>query len=92
MTDQPKSRWRPGKRDALFLIVVASVVTALALGNTGRTTKSVPDDAVHQQAKSRAACMSCHGVDGVKPQPSGHTAEDQCFLCHSQPTNWKGRR
>ncbi|MDX8408578.1 MAG: hypothetical protein R8J84_00840 [Mariprofundales bacterium] len=92
MTDQTQPRWRPSKRDALFLIVVASVITALALGDSGRTTKSVPDDSVHQQATSRAACMSCHAADGVKPQPAGHTAQDQCFLCHSQPASWKASR
>jgi len=86
-TDIKKS-WQPNKRDMIFLGVVAAVVLLLVLGTSERTTKAVPSDAMHLGATSRAACMRCHGVDGVKPQPMGHTKADQCFQCHTQPEKW----
>jgi len=89
MSDSKPTRWKPGFRDALFLAVVAGVIITLSLGGGKRTTKAVPDDAVHHHAKSRAACMLCHGSKGINPQPKGHTKEDQCFLCHSEPVSWK---
>ncbi|MDQ6951375.1 MAG: hypothetical protein Q9M26_06900 [Mariprofundales bacterium] len=89
MNDPSPPRWKPSIRDALFLAVVAAVVITLTLTGGKHTTKSVPDDATHRQAKTRAACMACHGANGIKPQPASHTKNDQCFLCHFQPTTWK---
>jgi len=82
--------WRPGKRDAMFLALVAAVVLLLVLGSSDRTTVAVPADETHRAAVSRAACMTCHGADGVQPQSAGHTKADQCFQCHSQPEGWQG--
>jgi len=50
----------------------------------------VPDNATHRAATSKAACMACHGSDGIHPQPKMHTKADQCFQCHIQPKGWKG--
>jgi len=83
-----KQKWQPSKRDFIFLGVVATVILVLVLGTSDRTTKAVPSDAMHLQVTSRAQCMSCHGVDGVKPQPKGHSRADQCFQCHMQPKKW----
>lgn len=78
------------KNDIIFVGVVAVIIIALVLGATERTTKAVPDDATHNQVTSRDTCMSCHGVDGVKPQPLGHPKANQCFQCHKQPDHWVG--
>ncbi len=78
------------KRDLAFIGIVAAVIALLVLGTSERTTKPVPDDDTHRNATSRAACMACHGADGVRPQPKGHTRMDQCFQCHAQPKGWKG--
>jgi len=86
---EKKASWQPGKRDMVFVAIIAAVILLLVLGTGDRTTKAVPSDAVHQQVTSRAQCMSCHGVDGVKPQPIGHSKADQCFQCHIQPKSWK---
>jgi len=86
-----KKKWQPGKRDFIFLAVVASVILVLVLGTSDRTTKNVPSDAIHLQVTSRAECMACHAVDAIKPQPKGHTRADQCFQCHKQPQNWNQR-
>jgi len=83
-----KQKWTFGKRDFIFLAVVASVIVLLVLGTSDRTTKNVPSDRIHLQVTTRAECMSCHGVDGIKPQPKGHTRADQCFQCHMQPKEW----
>jgi hypothetical protein len=83
-----ENTWRPGKRDAVFLAIVAVVIMLLVLGTSERTTKPVPDDDTHKHATSRAACMVCHGTEGVRPQPQGHTKADQCFQCHAQPEGW----
>jgi len=80
--------WQPNKRDLIFFGVVAAVILALVLGTSERTTKAVPSDATHLQVTSRAECMACHGVDGIKPQPKGHSRADQCFQCHKQPSDW----
>ncbi len=88
MTSEAKLSWQPGKRDLLFLAIVAAVITLLVLGTSERTTKAVPDDDTHRHATSRAACMSCHDSGGVRPQPAGHTKADQCFQCHAQPRGW----
>jgi len=88
MPDQ--NRWKPGKRDAIFLAIVVAVITALILGTGKRTTKPTPDDAVHQRVTSHMACMQCHGPGGVRPQPAKHTRATQCFQCHKQPAGWQG--
>jgi len=85
---EPKKKWQPGKKDMVFFAVVAAVILLLVLGTSEHKTKAVPSDQTHMQATSRAQCMACHGVDGVKPQPIGHSKADQCFQCHLQPTNW----
>ena len=85
-------KWRPGKRDLLFLAIVAAVILLLVLGTSERTTKPVPSDDVHRQATSRAACMECHNATGVKPMPKSHTRDEQCFLCHKQPEGWVGAK
>jgi len=90
MGEKQEKSWRPGIRDAIFLGVVAAVVLALVLGSSERTTKATPDDEAHRQATSRAACMRCHGKQGVRPQPAGHTRAEQCFQCHAQPEGWAG--
>jgi len=90
MTDsQEQKKWQPNKRDMVFLAVVAAVILLLVLGTSDRTTKAVPNNATHAQATSRAECMDCHGVNGVRPQPMGHSKADQCFQCHMQPKTWK---
>ncbi|MDQ6989724.1 MAG: hypothetical protein Q9M19_07565 [Mariprofundaceae bacterium] len=77
------------KYDVIFITVVVAVIVVLVLGTTERTTKAVPNDAMHIQATSRAACMACHGVDSDKPQPIGHPSSSKCFQCHTQPQDWK---
>ncbi|MBN4058227.1 hypothetical protein JYT55_00580 [Mariprofundus ferrooxydans] len=78
------------KRDSIFIIIVAIVITVLAVGSKDRTTKAVPDDAIHDKVTSRAQCMTCHSAEGVKPQPMGHPSANQCFQCHKQPDHWVG--
>lgn len=90
MASQQKSSWKPGKRDLFFLGMVAAVVLALVLGTSERKTTPVPDDEAHRTSTSRAACMSCHGAEGVYPQSAKHTQVDKCFLCHTQPEKWVG--
>ncbi len=85
---ESKPTWHMNKRDWVFLGIVLAVILLLVMGTSERTTKPVPSDATHQAVTSRAQCMACHGVDGVKPQPVGHTKADQCFQCHMQPKNW----
>ncbi len=92
MTVQQKQIWKPGKRDLVFLALVFAVVLVLVLGSSDRTTVSVPADETHRASISREACMSCHGVNGIKPQSVGHTKADQCFQCHTQPDGWQGVR
>ena len=78
------------KRDTIFVLIVAAVIIFLTVGAKERTTKSVPDNDMHKNVTSRAQCMACHGVDGVKPQPLGHPKANQCFQCHKQPEHWVG--
>ncbi|MDT8375693.1 MAG: hypothetical protein RQ867_03025 [Mariprofundaceae bacterium] len=87
-----KGGWKPGRRDAFFLAFVAAVVLLLMYGTGERTTRPTPNDAKHQQAASRTACMECHSAEGVRPQPERHTKADQCFQCHIQPEGWVGAR
>jgi len=89
MNEQVKKKpWRPDKSDMIFFAVVAAVILVLVLGSSPRTTKAVPSDATHLNVTSRSQCMACHGVNGVNPQPKGHTRADQCFQCHMQPKAW----
>ncbi|MFQ5582390.1 MAG: hypothetical protein ACE5F3_07195 [Mariprofundaceae bacterium] len=88
MGENQLKSWRPGTRDMVFLGIVGIVVLALVLGSSERTTKATPNDEIHRQATSRAACMTCHDAQGAHPQPSGHTKADQCFQCHTQPEGW----
>ncbi len=90
MTDQQKLKWQPGKRDLVFLGVIAAVVLVLVLGSSERKTKPVPADKTHLTVTTRAACMHCHGSDGISPQPQGHIRDGQCFQCHLQPKGWGG--
>jgi len=78
------------RRDTIFLLIVATVIIILVAGTSERTTKAVPDNDTHKNVTSRAQCMACHSVDGVKPQPLGHPKANQCFQCHKQPEHWVG--
>jgi len=80
------------KSDYIFILIVLAVVITLVIGGvTGeRTTKAVPDNAMHSQVTSRDECMTCHSVEGIKPQPLGHPRANQCFQCHKQPDHWVG--
>ncbi len=89
---EPRQKWKPSKRDAVFLLLVGTVVLALSLGSHERRTAATPNDKVHTHATSRSACMTCHGKGGIRPQPAGHTRADQCFQCHQQPAGWAGDR
>ena len=80
------------KRDSIFILIVASVILFLTVGSKERTTKSVPDNDMHKGVTSRAQCMTCHGVEGIKPQPLGHPKANQCFQCHKQPAHWVGSK
>jgi len=88
MSDQQKLKLQPGKRDLVFLGIIAAVVLVLVLGSSERKTKPVPDDAMHRSVTTRAACMTCHSNDGMAPQPKGHIKKGQCFQCHLQPKGW----
>ncbi len=90
MAEQQKSLWKPGKRDVIFLGVVAAIVLALVLGSTERKTIPVPSDEMHRSVTSKAACMECHASTGIHPQPPTHTKMERCFLCHTQPEGWTG--
>lgn len=90
MAEKQRQPWQPGKRDIIFLLIVAAVILLLVLGSSERKTVAVPADDIHRSASSRAACMSCHGSEGVRPQPAAHTKADQCFQCHAQPDGWVG--
>lgn len=83
-------RWRMDKRDLIFLAIVIGVVTALSLGSSERRTAPTPNDPVHRQVTTRQGCMQCHGPGGIRPQPKGHTRQEQCFQCHRQPEGWVG--
>ncbi len=86
-----QAKWKPGKKDAVFLAVVAGVIILLVLGGGKRTTKPTPNDAVHTHALTRQACMKCHGPKGIRPRPAiNHAKGDQCFLCHTEPKDWVG--
>lgn len=88
MTSQRK--WKPGKKDAIFLAVVIGVIVVLSVTGGKRTTKDTPNDAIHRAVTSHTECMKCHGPGSAHPQPVGHTKSIQCFLCHRQPKGWKG--
>jgi len=86
-------KWKPGKKDAVFLAVVIAVIVLLVLGTGERTTKPTPNDKVHTHATSREACMACHGSKGVRPRlAEHHVKNDQCFQCHTQPKGWLGKK
>jgi len=85
-----KTSWKLGKKDALFLGVVMTVIVLLLLGTSERTTKATPDDEVHRAATSHEVCMECHNAQGMRPQPVGHASSMQCFQCHTQPKGWQG--
>jgi len=88
-----QKKWKPGKKDAVFLTVVIAVIVLLVLGTGERTTKLTPNDKVHTHATSREACMECHGVNGIRPRPiEHHVKDDQCFQCHTQPKDWLGKK
>lgn len=78
------------RRDGIFIAVIFMLVMTLVLGAKERTTKAVPDNAMHKQVTSREACMNCHSTEGLFPQPLGHPKANQCFQCHKQPEHWVG--
>jgi len=90
MAEQQKNAWKMGKRDIVFLVIIAAVVLVLVLGSTERKTIPVPSDDVHRLVTSKAACMACHDSAGISPQPATHTKMERCFLCHTQPEGWAG--
>ena len=92
MAEKQNQSWQPGKRDMIFLLIVAAVILLLVLGTSERQTVAVPGNEAHRNSASRADCMSCHGAEGVRPQSATHTKADQCFQCHAQPEGWVGAK
>jgi len=91
MTKQQKLKWQVGKRDLIFLGVIGAVMLVLVLGSGERKSKPVPVDKIHLTVTTKAACMHCHGSDGISPQPKGHIKGGQCFQCHLEPKGWRGK-
>ena len=87
MSEGEQQKWKPGKRDLIFVSVVVAVVLLLVLGTSERTTKPTPNDETHVKVTSREECKRCHDVGGIKPWPAQHTKADQCYQCHLQPEN-----
>jgi len=94
MSNGQNLSWRPGKRDLLFLSIVAVVVLVLVLGSGDRVTRAVPNDETHLAVAAMATgqtnrCLECHSAEGIHPRPAGHIKGGQCFQCHTQPADWK---
>jgi len=86
-----KSKISLGRKDMIFIGIVVAVIIILSLGSQERRTVATPSDAVHAQVTARAQCLQCHGSNGVRPQPMGHTKASQCFQCHTQPKQWSSK-
>jgi len=85
------SQFSLGRKDMIFLVIVAVVILVLSLGSHERRTMPTPNDATHAQVTSRAQCLQCHDSGGIRPQPLGHTKANQCFQCHTQPKAWSSK-
>jgi len=86
-----KNKISLGRKDFIFILIVAAVIIALSLGTQERRTVPTPNDVVHATVTSRAQCLQCHNSNGARPQPKGHTKANQCFQCHTQPKKWSAR-
>jgi hypothetical protein len=57
-------------------------VLVLVLSLRNRQAPTVPDDPDHDRARGTAACLDCHGPDGVMPRGRNHPNGFDCFRCH----------
>ena len=62
------------------LVTLAALVIFLAM--RGRQPPMLPVDADHVRFVSSGACLSCHGPEGISPQPKNHPLGSDCMRCH----------
>ena len=68
-----------------ILAIVALAALVLYLAMRSRQPPVLPADAEHARFISSGACLSCHGPDGVSPQPRNHPLGADCLRCHGMP-------
>jgi len=73
-------------RTQKLLLVALALVAALIAWIATRTRQApfIPSDADHAGTMSAAACLECHGPEGVLPQGRNHPVELDCSRCHGR--------
>lgn len=67
---------------ALFAALGLLAVLVLVFALRNRQAPIVPDDPDHDRSAGTAACLQCHGPDGIKPRDANHPNGFECFRCH----------
>ena len=68
-----------------ILAIVALAALVIFLAMRGRQPPVLPVDADHARFVSSGACLSCHGPEGISPQPRNHPLGNECLRCHGMP-------
>ncbi|HEX9021148.1 MAG TPA: hypothetical protein VF903_07795 [Nitrospirota bacterium] len=70
------------KKNFVFPVVAAAVLTALFFLSTRTKVPFIPSDELHQGATTPAACGECHAPEKRAPLKANHPPKEQCFICH----------
>ncbi len=65
-----------------IIAIVALAALVIFLAWRGRQPPVLPVDADHARFISSGACLSCHGPEGISPQPKNHPLGAECMRCH----------
>lgn len=70
------------KKNAGVLAIAAAILLALYLLSTSKKMPLLPDDALHQNRTTTAACKTCHAPGMPSPLKDTHPPKEECLICH----------
>lgn len=83
--------WQFGRKDAVFLGLIAAVLLVIVMISGPETTRRVPRTEHHlavyaasgttAKKQLEKSCQDCHGTNAA-PLPVSHPAGARCLICH----------
>jgi hypothetical protein len=70
------------KKNLLLFAAAAAVLLLLYVLSSSKKAPAVPDDELHRNAGTNAACGECHAPGKSTPLKETHPPKEQCLICH----------
>jgi len=71
-------------RNNIIFVVFVIVVLVFFYAISGKKYPQIPANENHQGVTEIAACLKCHGPEGIMPRKPAHPPKDDCSKCHKK--------